>query len=39
MENAVNNKLIDRPNPSIKIIPGTWSDEGVEVVRKCSFPL
>ncbi len=31
VENAVNNKLIDRPNPSIKIIPGTYSDEGIEV--------
>jgi len=31
VENAVNNKLIDRPNPSIKIIPGTYSDEGLEL--------
>lgn len=31
VENPVNNKLISRPYPSIKIIPGTWSDEGLEV--------
>ena len=36
-ENAVNNKLIDRPNPSIKIIPGTWSDEGVELYGNVPF--
>jgi hypothetical protein len=37
VENPVNNKLIDRPNPSIKIIPGTWSDEGVEVYGNVPF--
>jgi hypothetical protein len=37
VENAVNNKLIDRPNPSIKIIPGTWSDEGLELYGDVPF--
>ncbi len=37
VENAVNNKLIDRPNPSIHIIPGTWSDEGVELYGDIPF--
>ncbi len=37
VENPVNNKLIDRPNPSIKIIPGTWSDEGIEVYGNVPF--
>ncbi len=37
VENAVNNKLIDRPNPSIKIIPGTYSDEGLELYGNIPF--
>ena len=37
VENAVNNKLIDRPNPSIKIIPGTYSDEGLELYGNVPF--
>ncbi len=37
VENAVNNKLIDRPNPSIKIIPGTYSDEGLELYGDVPF--
>ena len=37
VENPVNNKLIDRPNPSIKIIPGTYSDEGIEVYGNVPF--
>ncbi|GAX63024.1 hypothetical protein SCALIN_C46_0029 [Candidatus Scalindua japonica] len=37
VENAVNNKLIDRPNPSIKIIPGTYSDEGLELYGNLPF--
>ncbi|MFQ5786517.1 MAG: porin [Thermodesulfobacteriota bacterium] len=37
VENAVNNKLIDRPNPSIKIIPGTYSDEGLELYGNGPF--
>ena len=37
VENAVNNKLINRPNPSINIIPGTWSDEGLELYGDVPF--
>ncbi|MFQ5687011.1 MAG: hypothetical protein ACE5GV_10160 [Candidatus Scalindua sp.] len=37
VENPVNNKLIDRPNPSIKIIPGTYSDEGLEIYGNVPF--
>ena len=37
VENAVNNKLVDRPNPSIKIIPGTYSDEGLELFGNVPF--
>ena len=37
VENAVNNKLIDRPTPSIKIIPGTWSDVGLELYGDVPF--
>ncbi len=37
VENPVNNKLIDRPNPSIKIIPGTYSDEGIELYGNVPF--
>ncbi|MFQ5714079.1 MAG: porin [Candidatus Scalinduaceae bacterium] len=31
VESAPYNKLIDRPNPSIKIIPDTYSDAGLEL--------
>ena len=37
VENAVNNKLISRPNPSIKIIPGTWSDVGLQLYGDVPF--
>ncbi|MBS1259676.1 MAG: hypothetical protein MAG551_02751 [Candidatus Scalindua arabica] len=37
VENPVNNKLIDRPSPSVKIIPGTYSDEGVELYGDVPF--
>ncbi len=37
VENAVNNKLVDRPNPSIKIIPGTYSDVGLELSGTVPF--
>lgn len=31
VEDSPLNKLIDRPNPSIKIFPGTYSDAGLEL--------
>ncbi len=37
VESAPYNKLIDRPNPSIKIIPGTYSDEGLELYGTLPF--
>jgi hypothetical protein len=37
VESAPYNKLIDRPNPSIKIIPGTYSDVGLELYGTVPF--
>ena len=37
VESAPYNKLIDRPNPSINIIPGTYSDEGLEIYGTLPF--
>lgn len=37
VENAPYNKLIDRPNPSINIIPGTYSDVGLELYGVIPF--
>ena len=36
-ESAPYNKLIDRPNPSINIIPGTYSDVGLEIYGNLPF--
>jgi Phosphate-selective porin O and P len=37
VESAPYNKLIDRPLPSIKIIPGTYSDIGLEIYGTVPF--
>jgi hypothetical protein len=37
VESSPYNKLVDRPNPSIRIIPGTYSDVGLELYGTVPF--